>query len=92
MVMKSPLIRTVLYPLTTIARCAATNVTPDVSKMTVFANGSINGFSVSIPTGGQIAPTATDGDKLEWKKAQKNGKNNIASESRNKTIPYNKPD
>ena len=31
-----------------------------------------------IPTGGQIAPIVTAGDKLPWKKAQKNGKKGIA--------------
>jgi len=38
--------------------------------------------------GGQIAPIAIEGDKLPWKKAQKNGKNNIASEIKNNNIPY----
>jgi hypothetical protein len=71
---------------------AATRVTPEVNKITVLANGNINGSSASIPTGGQIAPTATDGDKLEWKNAQKNGKNNIASDNKNKVIPYSNPD
>jgi hypothetical protein len=51
------------------------------------ARGDINGSNVSIPTGGHIAPTATAGDKLAWKNARKNGKNNIASDSKNKTIP-----
>jgi len=79
-----------LYPAK-IERCAAVIATPEQSNTTVFTKGSINGFNTSkslIPTGGQTAPNAIDGDKLPWKNAQKNGKNNIASDTKNKTIPY----
>jgi len=60
----------------------------------VLTKGSINGSNVSsnlIPSGGQTPPTVTAGDKLAWKKAQKNGKNNIASDAKNKIIPIYKP-
>gem|GEM_PF-6889734 len=72
------------------ARCAATNATPEVSNTIVLTKGSIKASSVSsnrIPSGGQIPPTITDGDKLAWKNAQKNGKNNMASEAKNNNIP-----
>lgn len=77
-----------------IARCAATNATPDVSKTTVLTKGNINASKVSskrIPSGGHTPPTVTAGDRLPWKKLQKNGKNNIASEARNNNIPYPNP-
>jgi hypothetical protein len=84
-------------PLTTIdlqpakiARCAATNATPDVSKTTVLTRGKANASNVSsnlIPSGGQIPPMVIAGAKLAWKKLQKKGKNNIASEPKNKIIP-----
>jgi hypothetical protein len=59
--------------------------------MTVFANGKCNGFKVSIPLGGQIAPIVTAGATLEWKNAQKKAKKNITSEVINKIIPKRKP-
>jgi hypothetical protein len=77
-----------------IARCAATKATPDVSNTTVLTNGNINASRVSskrMPSGGQTPPTVIAGDKLPWKNAQKNGKNNIASEAKNSNIPYPKP-
>lgn len=40
-----------------------------------------------MPSGGQTPPMAIDGDKLAWKKAQKNGKNSIASDAKNSNIP-----
>jgi len=44
-----------------------------------------------MPSGGHTPPIDTEGARLAWKKAQKNGKNSIASEARNKSIPYFKP-
>jgi hypothetical protein len=40
-----------------------------------------------IPSGGQTLPTVIAGDRLAWKNAQKNGKNNIASEAKKSNIP-----
>ena len=40
-----------------------------------------------MPSGGQTPPTVIAGDRLPWKNAQKNGKNSIASEARNNSIP-----
>ena len=77
-----------------IPRWAATSATPDVNKTTVFTNGNMKGSRVSskwIPSGGQIPPTLIDGDKLAWKKAQKKGKNSIASDAKNSNIPYFRP-
>lgn len=77
-----------------IARCAATNATPEVNKTTVLTRGNMNASKVSskrIPSGGQTPPTVIAGERLAWKNDQKNGKNNIASESRNNNIPYPRP-
>lgn len=77
-----------------IARCAATRATPEVSNTTVLTKGNINASSVSsnrIPSGGQTPPTVMAGDKLPWKKLQKNGKKSIASDAKNNSIPYPKP-
>lgn len=59
--------------------------------MIVFKNGIPQGSKVSIPFGGHIQPIWTAGTKLEWKKAQKKAKKNIASETINKTIPKDSP-
>jgi len=56
----------------------------------VLTKGNINASSVSskrIPSGGQTPPTVIAGDKLAWKKDQKNGKKSIASDARNRSIP-----
>jgi hypothetical protein len=73
-----------------IARCAATRATPEVNKTTVFTRGNIKGSNVSsnlIPSGGQTPPTVIAGERLAWKNAQKNGKNNIASDAKKSNIP-----
>ena len=44
-----------------------------------------------MPCGGQIAPMATLGAKLQWKKAQKKPKKNITSETMNNIIPARNP-
>lgn len=44
-----------------------------------------------IPFGGQHTPTATEGFSLKWKNAQKNEKNNIASEIKNNQNPIFNP-
>jgi hypothetical protein len=60
----------------------------------VLTNGNIKASRVSsirIPSGGHTPPTVTDGDRLAWKKAQKNGKKSIASDAKKSSIPYFKP-
>ena len=44
---------------------------------------------VWIPCGGHIPPIHIEGERLKWKKAQKNAKKNIISEVINKSIPNN---
>lgn len=78
------------YPVI-IARCAATMATPEQRSTIVLTSGSINGSNTSIsliPTGGQTPPIAMEGDKAPWKKDQKNGKNSIASDTKNRSMPY----
>jgi len=45
---------------------------PEVNKIIVFNNGILKGLKVKIPVGGQFKPNSIVGDKLEWKKDQKN--------------------
>ena len=62
-------------------------VTPELSNSDVFNNGISNALRVNIPFGGQIFPTSIVGVKLDAKKAQKNAKKNIISDSMNSNIP-----
>jgi hypothetical protein len=66
-------------------------VKPDNSKIKVFSNGIFKGLRVFIPIGGQIEPRMILGDRLEGKKAQKNEKKNITSETMNRMMPSLKP-
>lgn len=69
------------------ARCAQVILTPDDNKINVFKKGNSNGAISSNPLGGHKQPILTAGDKLEWKKAQKNPKKNIISDTINNIIP-----
>jgi len=40
-------------------------LTPDDNKISVFKNGTSQGFNVSMPIGGQTQPIATAGERLE---------------------------
>ena len=66
-------------------------VIPEDNKITVFHKGKPQGSKVVIPNGGQIQPIPTEGDKLQWKNAQKKLKKNITSEAINKHIPNRTP-
>jgi hypothetical protein len=66
-------------------------LTPEESKISVFKKGNSKGLRTSISLGGQTQPMATEGDKLEWKKAQKKPKKNIISETINKITPERRP-
>lgn len=57
----------------------------------VFNKGTSSGLKLLIPKGGQISPNSTAGAKLLWKKAQKNEKKNITSETIKRSIPYRSP-
>jgi hypothetical protein len=81
-----PLFVTILSPLK-IPLCAQVIVTPDDNKITVFHNGNPQGSNDRIPLGGHIDPMAIEGDKLQWKNAQKKLKKNIISDTMNKHIP-----
>jgi hypothetical protein len=51
----------------------------------------LHGFNTIILIGGQIKPKNIDGDKLEWKKAQKNPAKNKTSDPINKIKPNFNP-
>ena len=44
----------------------------ELNKIEVFNNGTPKGLIIVIPFGGHEHPISTEGDKEEWKKAQKN--------------------
>ena len=55
--------------------------------MAVLKRGTAKGFITWIPMGGQIQAISTDGDREEWKKAQKKPKKKHISETINKINP-----
>jgi hypothetical protein len=59
--------------------------------MAVFSRGICNGLKGVIPAGGHIAPNSVVGERLLWKKAQKNDKKKKTSETMNKIIPHRNP-
>ena len=59
--------------------------------MAVFNNGTSKGFKIQIPTGGHILPSSREGERAEWKKAQKKEKKNIISETINRITPNRRP-
>jgi len=60
---------------------------PDNNRITVFNIGTPQGFKKTTFTGGHTDPMNIDGDKLEWKKAQKKPEKNITSVTKNKIKP-----
>ena len=62
-------------------------VTPEDNKIIVFHRGNPHGSKATITKGGQTQPIPIEGDKLQWKKAQKKLKKNIISDAMNKDIP-----
>jgi hypothetical protein len=71
MVAINPLIVVILSPAK-IPLCEHVMVTPEDNKITVFHNGNPHASKDIMYLGGQIHPTIAEGDKLQWKKAQKN--------------------
>ena len=65
------------------ARWAKVIVRPEDKRRRVFTKGKPQTSKAWILFGGQILPTDIDGDKLTWKKAQKNAKKNMISETIN---------
>lgn len=74
-----------------IAWCDQVTVAPDANKIAVFSNGIWNGLNGTTPVGGQQLPISTVGERLLWKKAQKNEKKNKTSDTINKIIPQRSP-
>jgi len=81
----------VFFERTIIAWCAHVTVAPELKRKNVFVKGIPEVWIVWIATGGQTPPKLKTGDKLEWKKAQKNAKKNIISETINRIMPNRKP-
>jgi hypothetical protein len=59
--------------------------------MAVFRRGICKGLKGEMPVGGQIAPNSTAGERLLWKKAQKNEIKKKISETINRIIPHRNP-
>jgi hypothetical protein len=70
-----------------IAWCAYVTVAPEQSNNNVFNNGTSIGLNGSIPFGGQIEPISITGANAAAKKAQKNAKKNIISDTIKSNIP-----
>lgn len=59
---------------------------PEERRIMVFSKGIKNGLKLWIIWGGHIKPISILGDRLEWKKAQKNLKKKKISLTMNKII------
>jgi hypothetical protein len=59
--------------------------------MIVLRRGTWMGLKGVIPAGGQFIPISIVGERLEWKKAQKNEKKNRTSEVIKRIMPHRKP-
>jgi len=79
------------FARTIIAWCAQVTVAPELKRKNVLVKGIPDVWIVWIASGGHTPPKLKTGDKLEWKKAQKNAKKNIISETINRIIPSLKP-
>lgn len=66
-------------------------VTPELKRIVVLRRGTWNGLKGVISVGGQFRPISGVGDRLLWKKAQKNEKKNKISLTMNRIIPHRKP-
>ena len=62
-------------------------MTPEDNNIAVFTNGISKGLKEFIPFGGQTFPISIVGAKLAEKKAQKNAKKNIISETIKRKTP-----
>src|SRR5438270_3290167 len=68
---------------------AQVTVVPEQSRIRVLSRGKPNGFSTSMPLGGQTPPTAStaEGKREESNQAQNQVTKNITSEAMNKIMP-----
>ena len=64
---------------------------PDDNNKIVFTKGKPQTSRCCVPNGGHTIPIAIEGAKLKWKKAQKNAKKNIISETINNNMPILNP-
>ena len=71
--------------------CAQVIDKPETISKAVFKEGKSKKLTAGIPEGGQWPPSSMEGEKEEWKKAQKKPKNNIISETINNKKPFFKP-
>jgi len=71
--------------------CAQVTDTPEERRIMVFKRGTSKGLNGWMLAGGHQIPSSRVGDKLLWKKAQKNEKKNRTSEVINKIIPHFSP-
>jgi hypothetical protein len=60
---------------------------PEERRIMVFKRGTSRGLKGITPAGGQCTPNSKEGERLLWKKAQKNEKKNSTSDTINKSIP-----
>lgn len=60
---------------------------PEEMRIIVLSKGISYGLNEMIPKGGQSWPISIDGERAEWKYAQKNEKKNRISDVINKIIP-----
>src|SRR3954462_12760454 len=69
--------------------CAQVTVVPEQSRIKVLRSGNPNGFSTSMPLGGQTPPieSTADGKSAESNQAQNQATKNITSEAMNRIMP-----
>src|SRR3954470_6272097 len=69
--------------------CAQVTVVPEQSRIRVLSKGKPNGFSTSMPFGGQTPPIASpaEGKSDESNQAQNQATKNITSEAMNRIMP-----
>lgn len=72
-------------------KCTHVIESPDNNNKAVFNIGTAHGFKTVILTGGHIKPNIIEGDRLEWKKAQKKPPKKTTSEPINKIKPNFNP-
>jgi hypothetical protein len=66
-------------------------VIPEVNKIRVLRRGICTGLKGKIPLGGQIIPSSIVGERLLWKKPQKNEMKKNTSDVINRIIPHRSP-
>lgn len=70
---------------------AHVTVDPEAKRTAVFNRGIEKGFNGQTPEGGHVHPMSGVGERLLWKKVQKNAEKNMISDTINKIIPHSSP-